>query len=74
MTRPMARTEILAKFHAMIARGEPIIGGGTGTGLSAKCEEAGGIDLIVIYISGRYRMAVSAVDQSGRLCAHGFPG
>ena len=36
---------------------EPIIGGGAGTGLSAKCEEAGGIDLIVIYNSGRYRMA-----------------
>lgn len=41
----------------MIARHEPIIGGGAGTGLSAKCEEAGGIDLIVIYNSGRYRMA-----------------
>ena len=41
----------------MVARGEPIVGGGAGTGLSAKCEEAGGIDLIVIYNSGRYRMA-----------------
>ena len=41
----------------MVARREPIIGGGAGTGLSAKCEEAGGIDLIVIYNSGRYRMA-----------------
>ena len=41
----------------MAARGEPIVGGGAGTGLSAKCEEAGGIDLIVIYNSGRYRMA-----------------
>jgi predicted TIM-barrel enzyme len=41
----------------MIARGEPIIGGGAGTGLSAKCEEVGGVDLIVIYNSGRYRMA-----------------
>jgi predicted TIM-barrel enzyme len=41
----------------MIRRGEPIIGGGAGTGLSAKCEEAGGVDLIVIYNSGRYRMA-----------------
>jgi len=51
------RQEILTKFNAMIARGEPIIGGGAGTGLSAKCEEAGGIDLIVIYNSGRYRMA-----------------
>ena len=51
------RTAILEKFNAMIARGEPIIGGGAGTGLSAKCEEAGGIDLIVIYNSGRYRMA-----------------
>jgi predicted TIM-barrel enzyme len=51
------RTELLAKFSAMVARREPIIGGGAGTGLSAKCEEAGGIDLIVIYNSGRYRMA-----------------
>ncbi|MFN7002072.1 MAG: phosphoenolpyruvate hydrolase family protein [Roseinatronobacter sp.] len=51
------RATILAKFRDMIARGEPIIGGGAGTGLSAKCEEAGGIDLIVIYNSGRYRMA-----------------
>ena len=41
----------------MAAKGEPIVGGGAGTGLSAKCEEAGGIDLIVIYNSGRYRMA-----------------
>jgi predicted TIM-barrel enzyme len=52
-----ARTAILQKFRAMIARGEPIVGGGAGTGLSAKCEEAGGIDLIVIYNSCRYRMA-----------------
>ncbi|WP_333897762.1 phosphoenolpyruvate hydrolase family protein [Mixta calida] len=51
------RQELLEKFRAMIARREPIIGGGAGTGLSAKCEEAGGIDLIVIYNSGRYRMA-----------------
>ena len=53
----IARKDILQKFRAMIARDEPIIGGGAGTGLSAKCEEAGGIDLIVIYNSGRYRMA-----------------
>jgi predicted TIM-barrel enzyme len=53
----IARQEILKKFRAMVRRGEPIIGGGAGTGLSAKCEEAGGIDLIVIYNSGRYRMA-----------------
>lgn len=51
------REATLAKFHAMAAAGEPIVGGGAGTGLSAKCEEAGGIDLIVIYNSGRYRMA-----------------
>ena len=51
------RAELIAKYRAMIARGEPIVGGGAGTGLSAKCEEAGGIDLIVIYNSGRYRMA-----------------
>src|SRR6202047_4900062 len=51
------RADLLKKFRAMVARGEPIVGGGAGTGLSAKCEEAGGIDLIVIYNSGRYRMA-----------------
>ena len=51
------REELLARFHALIRKGEPIIGGGAGTGLSAKCEEAGGIDLIIIYNSGRYRMA-----------------
>nr|WP_314263337.1 phosphoenolpyruvate hydrolase family protein [uncultured Moellerella sp.] len=51
------REDLLKKFRDMIARHEPIIGGGAGTGLSAKCEEAGGIDLIVIYNSGRYRMA-----------------
>ena len=51
------RSQILSSFRDMIARGDPIIGGGAGTGLSAKCEEAGGIDLIVIYNSGRYRMA-----------------
>ncbi|MEL6335322.1 MAG: phosphoenolpyruvate hydrolase family protein, partial [Pseudomonadota bacterium] len=51
------RDTLLERFRAMIARGEPIVGGGAGTGLSAKCEEAGGIDLIVIYNSGRYRMA-----------------
>lgn len=52
-----SREELLQKFRLMIERKEPIIGGGAGTGLSAKCEEAGGIDLIVIYNSGRYRMA-----------------
>jgi predicted TIM-barrel enzyme len=51
------RKTILKKFRDMVERGQPIIGGGAGTGLSAKCEEAGGIDLIVIYNSGRYRMA-----------------
>src|ERR1700676_172686 len=49
--------DLLKKFLPMVTRGEPIVGGGEGTGLSAKCEEAGGIDLIVIYNSGRYRMA-----------------
>jgi predicted TIM-barrel enzyme len=53
----IARKKLIEKFRAMVARREPIIGGGAGTGLSAKCEEAGGIDLIVIYNSGRYRMA-----------------
>lgn len=51
------RKDLLEKFRGMIARKEPIIGGGAGTGLSARCEESGGIDLIVIYNSGRYRMA-----------------
>ncbi|MGD9920774.1 MAG: phosphoenolpyruvate hydrolase family protein [Pseudorhodoplanes sp.] len=51
------RAAILERFRDMIDRGVPIVGGGAGTGLSAKCEEDGGIDLIVIYNSGRYRMA-----------------
>lgn len=51
------RIDILNRLRAKVASGEPIIGGGAGTGISAKCEEAGGIDLIVIYNSGRYRMA-----------------
>jgi predicted TIM-barrel enzyme len=51
------RSALLDKFKAMVARGEPIVGGGAGTGLSAKCQEAGGIDLIVIYNSGLYRTA-----------------
>jgi len=51
------RKKILEKFRDMVKRGVPIVGGGAGTGLSAKCEEAGGIDLIIIYNSGRYRMA-----------------
>ena len=51
------RTEILARFRQKIAEGKPIIGGGAGTGISAKFEEDGGIDLIVIYNSGRFRMA-----------------
>jgi predicted TIM-barrel enzyme len=51
------RKKILGKFRDMVAKRVPIVGGGAGTGLSAKCEEAGGIDLIIIYNSGRYRMA-----------------
>jgi predicted TIM-barrel enzyme len=51
------RKAILDKFRDMVKRRVPIVGGGAGTGLSAKCEEAGGIDLIIIYNSGRYRMA-----------------
>ncbi len=51
------RIDILSRLRAKIKAGTPIIGGGAGTGLSAKCEEAGGIDLIVIYNSGRFRMA-----------------
>ncbi len=53
----MDRAEILGRFRDQVARGEPIVGAGAGTGLSAKCAEAGGADLIVIYNSGRFRMA-----------------
>lgn len=51
------RERVLGNLRSKIARGRAIIGGGAGTGLSAKCEEAGGVDLIIIYNSGRYRMA-----------------
>jgi predicted TIM-barrel enzyme len=57
MQNARSRTDILQALRQKVARGEPIIGGGAGTGLSAKCEEAGGIDLIIIYNSGRFRMA-----------------
>jgi predicted TIM-barrel enzyme len=57
VTGAPGRAELVERFTEMARRGEPIVGGGAGTGLSAKCEEAGGIDLIVIYNSGRYRMA-----------------
>lgn len=53
----MTRSEILARFRAKVAAGEPLVGGGAGTGISAKSAEAGGIDLLVIYNSGRFRMA-----------------
>lgn len=53
----LSRQAILSRFREKIDQGLPIIGGGAGTGISAKCEEAGGIDLIVIYNSGRFRMA-----------------
>jgi predicted TIM-barrel enzyme len=51
------REQCLQRLHAQVAAGKPIIGGGAGTGISAKCAEAGGIDLIIIYNSGRFRMA-----------------
>jgi predicted TIM-barrel enzyme len=54
---PESRTSILTRFRDKIAAGLPVVGGGAGTGISAKCEEAAGIDLIVVYNSGRYRMA-----------------
>ena len=53
----LSRAGILQRLRAKVQRGQPIIGAGAGTGLSAKCEEAGGVDLIVIYNSGRFRMA-----------------
>src|SRR5881409_1544877 len=52
-----SRDECLQRLRAQVAAGRPIIGGGAGTGISAKCAEAGGIDLIIIYNSGRFRMA-----------------
>lgn len=52
-----SRSEIVRRLAAKRAAGRPVIGAGAGTGLSAKCDEAGGVDLIVIYNSGRYRMA-----------------
>ena len=52
-----SRTGILDRLRAKVASGKPIVGGGAGTGISARCEEAGGVDLIVIYNSGRFRMA-----------------
>ncbi len=52
-----SRLSILERFRKKVDEGRPIIGGGAGTGISAKCEEAAGIDLIVVYNSGRYRMA-----------------
>jgi predicted TIM-barrel enzyme len=56
MTR-QDRDRILDRFRAQIASGRPIIGAGAGTGLSARCAESGGADLVIIYNSGRYRMA-----------------
>jgi predicted TIM-barrel enzyme len=53
----VTREEALERLRAQIAAGSPVIGAGAGTGLSAKCAEAGGADLIIIYNSGRYRMA-----------------
>lgn len=53
----MNRDEVLARFRAQVAAGRPIIGGGAGTGITAKSAEAGGIDLLIIYNSGRFRMA-----------------
>ncbi|MDO9072965.1 MAG: phosphoenolpyruvate hydrolase family protein [Rubrivivax sp.] len=63
------RPALMEKFQAMVRARQPIIGGGAGTGISAKCEEAAGIDLIVIYNSGRYRMAGRA--SSAGLLAYG---
>src|SRR5271155_4072681 len=54
---PESRATILERLRKKVAAGLPVIGGGAGTGISAKCEEVGGIDLIVIYNSGRFRMA-----------------
>ena len=53
----MTRQDALARLRDQVRQGRPIIGAGAGTGLSAKCAEAGGVDLVIIYNSGRYRMA-----------------
>ena len=63
------RRVIVERLQDMVRRGVPIVGGGAGTGLSARCEEAGGIDLIIVYNSGRYRMAGRA--SSAGLLAYG---
>src|SRR2546427_8459695 len=57
VTSMFPRQTILEKLRAKVAAGQPIVGGGAGTGISAKMAEAGGIDLLVIYNSGRFRMA-----------------
>jgi predicted TIM-barrel enzyme len=54
---PFTREQCLQRLQAQVAAGKPIVGSGAGTGLSAKCAEAGGVDLIIIYNSGRFRMA-----------------
>jgi predicted TIM-barrel enzyme len=54
---PIPRVECLKRLRSQVAQGRPILGGGAGTGLSAKCAEAGGADLIILYNSGRFRMA-----------------
>src|SRR5256884_3354610 len=51
------REQCLQRLRAQLAAGKPVVGGGAGTGISAKCAEAGGIDLVIIYNSGRFRMA-----------------
>ena len=53
----MSRADVITRLRRQVERGEPIVGAGAGTGISAKCEEAGGADLIIIYNSGRFRMA-----------------
>jgi predicted TIM-barrel enzyme len=57
MPRPTTRSEVLEHLRAAVSRGEAIVGAGAGTGLSAKCVESGGGHLIIVYNSGRFRMA-----------------
>lgn len=66
---PFDRQSFMKRLHEMASERIPIIGGGAGTGLSAKCEEAGGIDIVIVYNSGRYRMAGRA--SSAGLLAYG---
>ena len=70
MGRRIPRNEIIKNLKDKIAQGEPIIGCGAGTGISAKFEESGGADLMIIYNSGRYRMQTALTASCARPCGN----